>query len=389
MQNQSLPLLFTPISFRALTLRNRIMLAPMNQHRARDGMADDGLLVHLGKFGLGGFGIVTTEATAVDPAGRIAYGDLGIWSDRHVDGLRRVTAFLRSAGAASAMQLNHSGRKGSSQRPWGGFGPLDADDVSAGEPPWPLVSPTTEALGEGHVVPEALDIAGIRIIVQRFAEAAARADAAGFDIVELHGGHGYLIASFLSPMINTRNDGYGGDLSGRIRFAAEVTQAVRERWPSNKPLFFRISSIDGHPSGWQVEDSVILARVLKEKGVDLIDCSSGGLRQSTALENAHRQPGYQVTYSDRIRREAPVATGAVGLILDADHAERILQDGQADIVILGRQALYDPYWPLHAAQSFGTDQAFERWDKSAGWWLARRAPGLEAVGLNGAGKPLS
>lgn len=385
MQGASLPRLFTPIRFRDVTVRNRMMLAPMNQHRATDGMADDGLLVHLGKFALGGFGIVITEATAVERNGRIAPGDLGIWSDEHIAGLKRVTSFVRGAGAAAAIQLGHSGRKGSSQRPWGGFGPLGAADAAAGEPPWPLVGPTAEPLGEGHVVPRALDEEGIASVVRSFADAAARADAAGFDIVEIHGGHGYLIASFLSPTVNTRTDAYGGDLAGRMRFALEVAEAVRERWPAGKPLFFRMSCVDGHPEGWKIEDSVALAAALREKGVDLIDCSSGGLRQSTALENAHRHPGYQVPYAAEIRCKARIATGAVGLILDPHQAERILEEDQADLVILGRQALYDPYWPLHAAQAFGLDRDFAGWDKSAGWWLARRRSGLEALGISGTG----
>lgn len=377
--------LFTPLTIRGVTTRNRTMLAPMNQHRAVDGMADDGLLVHLGKFALGGFGIVTTEATAVERTGRIAYGDLGIWSDDHIAGLKRVTGFVREHGALAAIQLGHSGRKGSSQRPWEGFGPLGEADAKRGETAWPLVSPTAEALGDGHVVPTELDRAGIDSVVASFAAAAARADAAGFDIVEIHGGHGYLIASFLSPVINTRRDGYGGDFAGRVRFAHEVVRAARARWPAHKPLFFRMSSVDGHPQGWTLDDSIRLAKMLREAGVDLIDCSSGGLRQSTALENAHRQPGYQVDYAATIRREAGIATGAVGLILDAHQAEAILAAGQADLVILGRQALYDPYWPHHAAQALGVDRDFRSWDVSAGWWLARRRAGLEAIGISGAG----
>lgn len=377
--------LFTPLTIRGVTTRNRTMLAPMNQHRAVEGMADDGLLVHLGKFALGGFGIVTTEATAVERIGRIAHGDLGIWSDDHIAGLKRVTGFLHDHGALAAIQLGHSGRKGSSQRPWEGFGPLGEADEKRGEAAWPLVSPTVEALGDGHVVPAELDRDGIRSIVQSFAAAAGRADAAGFDIVEIHGGHGYLIASFLSPAINTRNDEYGGDFAGRVRFAHEVVRAIRTRWPAHKPLFFRMSSVDGHPQGWMIDDSIRLAKMLREAGVDLIDCSSGGLRQSTALENAHRQPGYQVDYAAAIRRESGIATGAVGLILDAHQAEAILATGQADLVILGRQALYDPYWPHHAAQALGTDLDFGCWDVSAGWWLARRRAGLEAIGISGTG----
>lgn len=361
------------------------MLAPMNQHRAKNGIADDGLLVHLGKFALGGFGIVTTEATAVSLAGKIAPGDLGIWSDGHIPGLKRITDYLRTQGAASAIQICHSGRKGSIQRPWQGFGPLGESDIARNERPWPLYSPTDEALGPGHVVPQALDMAGIHRIVEEFAAAAVRADKAGFDILELHGGHGYLIASFLSPVINTRIDRYGGDREGRMRFALEVVAAVRSRWPAGKPLFFRVSCVDGHPDGWKIDDTVALAIELKRQGVDLVDCSSGGLRLSTAIENAQRRPGYQVPYAAEVRRCAEIPTGAVGLILDGRQAEEVLQNGAADLIVVGRQALYDPYFPHHAAQAFGLDPDFDTWDVSAGWWLAKRRPGLEAVGLPGTG----
>lgn len=383
---QIIPKLFTPIAIRGVTVHNRIMLSPMNQHRARDGYADDTLLVHLGKFALGGFGLIMTEATAIERDGRVAHGDLGIWSDDHIPGLRRVCDFVRSVGGTPGIQLAHSGRKGASQRPWEGFGALTEEDAGRGEPPWPLVSPTREPLGPGHPVPEQLSQEGIDGVLRSYANAAGRSDAAGFEVIEVHAGHGYLIASFLSPVINTRNDEYGGDFASRIRFALEVAEAVRSRWPQHKPLIFRISSVDGHPEGWKLEDLVILARELKRCGVDIIDCSSGGLRQSTALENAQRHPGYQVGYSAEIRRGADIATVAVGLILDARQAEEILNDAQADFVAIGRQALYDPFWAHHAAQELGVDPDFEAWDVSAGWWLAKRRVGLTSIGLNGVGK---
>ena len=369
-KTQIRPKLFTPITIRGVTIRNRVMLSPMNQHRARDGHADDSLLVHLGKFALGGFGIIMTEATAIERDGRVAHGDLGIWSDDHIAGLQRVCNYVRSAGGTPGVQLAHSGRKGASQRPWQGFGPLNEDDAKRGEPPWPLVSPTREPLGPGHVVPEQLSLEGIDGVLRSYADAAARADAAGFEVIEVHAGHGYLIASFLSPVINTRNDEYGGDFAGRIRFALKVAEAVRSRWPQNKPLIFRLSSVDGHPEGWKIEDSVNLARELKRCGVDIIDCSSGGLRQSTALENAKRYPGYQVAYASQIKSGADIATVAVGLILDGHQAEQVLNEQHADFVAIGRQALYDPFWAHHAAQEFGIDPDFELWDVSAGWWLA-------------------
>ena len=385
-KTQIRPKLFTPITIRGVTIRNRVMLSPMNQHRAHDGHADDSLLVHLGKFALGGFGIIMTEATAIERDGRVAHGDLGIWSDDHIAGLQRVCNYVRSAGGTPGVQLAHSGRKGASQRPWQGFGPLNEDDAKRGEPPWPLVSPTREPLGPGHVVPEQLSLEGIDGVLRSYADAAARADAAGFEVIEVHAGHGYLIASFLSPVINTRNDEYGGDFAGRIRFALKVAEAVRSRWPQHKPLIFRLSSVDGHPEGWKIEDSVNLARELKRCGVDIIDCSSGGLRQSTALENAKRYPGYQVTYASQIKSGADIATVAVGLILDGHQAEQVLNEQHADFVAIGRQALYDPFWAHHAAQEFGIDPDFELWDVSAGWWLAKRKDGLADIGFDGTGK---
>lgn len=362
------------------------MLAPMNQHAAIGGFADDGMLVHLGKYALGGFGIVSTGATAVAASGRIGPGDLGIWSDEHIPGFRRITTYIRSQGAASAMQICHSGRKGSIQRPWQGFGPIDENDIARDELPWPLCSPTAEPLGPGHAVPKALTEADIRGIIKEFTAATARADKAGFDILEIHGGHGYLLASFLSPVINTRTDAYGGGLEGRMRFVLELVDAVRAHWPERKPLFFRVSCVDGHPAGWKLEDTVVLATQLKQRGVDLIDCSSGGLRISTSIENTQREPGYQVAYSTELRRRVGIPTGAVGLILDGRQAEAILQDGGADLIVIGRQALYDPYFAHHAAQALCMDADFDAWDISAGWWLAKRRPGLEALGLPGSGE---
>lgn len=381
-------LLFMPLTLRGLTISNRIMLAPMNQHAARDGLADDFQLVHLGKFALGGFGLVMTGATAIERDARIGPGDLGIWSDDHVPGFKRVCDFLHSVGAAAGIQLSHCGRKGASQRPWQGFGPLDEENARDGEGPWPLVSPTTEALGEGYVVPRKISRSEITEVVESFARAAIRADKAGFDIVEIHGGHGYLIASFLTPQINKRNDDYGGSLSNRMRFGLEVAEAVRGVWPAEKPLFFRISSVDGHPEGWGIADSLVFARELKARGVDVVDCSSGGLRLSTAIENTTRLPGYQVEYASAIRHGSGVATAAVGLILDAIQAEEILRGSHADLIAVGRQALYDPYWAHHAAQDLGIDADFRRWHQSAGWWLQKRAKGLADIRYSGAGKPV-
>ena len=386
---QKMPLLFTPLQIAGATLRNRMVLSPMCQYCAIDGYADDWHLVHLGKFALGGMGLVFTEATAVEERGRISYGDLGIWSDSFLPGLKRIADFVRAQGALPGIQIAHAGRKGGWQRPWqGSGGPIETADAAQGEGPYPLVGPTAEPLAPGHVAPHALSFAEIDGVVESFVVAAARAERAGFEVLEIHGAHGYLISSFLSPGVNRRNDAYGGDRAGRMRFALEVTRAVRAVWPTRKPLFFRVSSVDGSPDGWAIEDSIALAVELGKAGVDVVDCSSGGMRGATAYENSSRRPGFQVGYASEIRKATGMRTMAVGHILDPRQAEAILTEGHADLTAIGRQAMYDPYWPHHAAQALGADPDFKEWNDQAGWWLAIRRRGLEKVGFGPDGRPL-
>jgi 2,4-dienoyl-CoA reductase-like NADH-dependent reductase (Old Yellow Enzyme family) len=385
---QKMPLLFTPLQIAGATLRNRMVLSPMCQYSAIDGYADDWHLVHLGKFALGGMGLVFTEATAVEERGRISYGDLGIWSDSFLPGLKRIADFVRAQGALPGIQIAHAGRKGGWQRPWqGSGGPIETADAAQGEGPYPLVGPTAEPLAPGHVAPHALSFAEIDGVVESFVVAAARAERAGFEVLEIHGAHGYLISSFLSPGVNRRNDAYGGDRAGRMRFALEVTRAVRAVWPTRKPLFFRVSSVDGAPDGWAIEDSIALAVELGKAGVDVVDCSSGGMRGATAYENSSRRPGFQVGYASDIRKATGIKTMAVGHILDARQAEAVLAGGHADLTAIGRQAMYDPYWPHHAAQALGADPDFKEWNDQAGWWLAIRRRGLEKVGFGPDGRP--
>lgn len=379
--------LFSPLRIRERTLPNRAVLAPLCQYQAKNGHAGDWHLVHLGKFALGGFGVVMTEATAVEPRGRINHGDLGLWDDSHIAGLKRVTEFIGKQGVLSAIQIAHAGRKASRQTPWHGNKPLGPKDVARGEPAWPIVGPMGEAVEDdgGFLIPHQLTLSEIGDIVARFGESAARADAAGFDVLEIHGAHGYLIASFLTPIVNKRNDIYGGDRAGRMRFALEVTAAVRARWPASKPLFFRVSAVDGSTDGWSLQDSIALSIELKRLGVDVIDCSSGGIKGSATLVNTGFGPGYQVPLSSGIREGAGIATMAVGLILDGPQAEEIIASGGADLVAIGRQAMYDPYWPHHAAQQLGSDAEFKAWNEPSGWWLSRRAKALAPLGLNSAG----
>ncbi|WP_449235201.1 NADH:flavin oxidoreductase/NADH oxidase [Azospirillum doebereinerae] len=374
----SAPRLATPLTLRSVTLGNPVVISPMCQYSAVDGMAGEWHRVHLGRFAMGGAGLVIVEATAVTEQGRITPGDLGLWDDRQVAPLRGIAAMLKDLGAVPGIQLGHAGRKASTQRPWQGHGPLGAEDAARGEPPWPVVAPSPLPVADGWQTPHQLDRDGLAGIVEAWRTAALRALDAGFEVVELHCAHGYLLHQFLSPLSNTRNDGYGGDFAGRCRFPLEVARAVRAVWPDDKPMFVRISATDWIEGGWTLEDSVVFARDLKALGVDVIDCSSGGMVGVSATAAAvPRHPGFQVPFAETIRREAGIATMAVGLILDGPQAEAILRDGRADLVAIGREALADPNWPLRARQQLTGDGNFDGWPEQAGWWLGRRARTLD------------
>jgi len=374
------PLLLSPTTLRGVTLRNRIVISPLCQYSAADGMANDWHFAHLARFALGGAGAVFVEATAVHKDGRITHGDMGLWSDAHIAPLRRIADFLRAHGAVPAIQLGHAGRKASMQRPWHGNGPLDASDRARGEEVWRIVAPSALAMDEGWLMPVELSPAEMTELCEHFRRAALRAAEAGFAAVELHGAHGYLLHSFLSPLSNRRNDAYGGDRAGRMRFPLEIAETVRAAWPKDRPMFFRTSSVDGIDGGWALDDTVALARELKARDVDVVDCSSGGIAGSATAARIARHPGFQVPFAERVRREAGIKTMAVGLIMEPQQAEAVLQAGQADLIAIGRQALYDPNWPLHAERALGGDGAdFERWPVQAGWWLERRERGLRAL----------
>jgi len=373
------PRLSRPVALRGTTLRNPIVISPMCQYSAVDGEAGDWHRVHLGRFAMGGAGMVMVEATAVTEQGRITPGDLGLWDDRQVPGLRGIAGLLKAFGAVPAIQLGHAGRKAATQRPWQGHGPLGAADSARGEPPWPVAGPSPLPVADGWQVPAELDRAGLAALVEAWRASAARALEAGFEAVELHCAHGYLLHQFLSPLSNRRTDGYGGDRAGRCRFPLEVAAAVRAVWPADRPMFVRISATDWIEGGWTIKDSVAFSRDLRDLGIDVIDCSSGGMTGVSATAAAiPRHPGFQVPFAGRIRQEAGVATMAVGLILDGNQAEAILRDGQADLVAIGREALDDPNWPLHAVQQL-CGGGFDGWPDQSGWWLARRvrSPGRE------------
>ena len=339
-------MLFDPLKLREITLRNRIIVSPMCQYSSQDGFANDWHFVHLASRAVGGAGLVFTEAAAVTPEGRISSEDLGIWKDEHVAELSRIVRFIDAQGAVAGMQLAHSGRKGSTQQPWVGNKQIRVDEGGFR----PIYAPSALAFKPGDEAPEALSEAGIARIVRSFGEAAERALRAGFRVLELHAAHGYLLHSFLSPLANHRQDQYGGSFDNRIRALLETVRAVRGKWPARLPLFVRISATDWAEGGWDADQSVELARRLGQEGVDLVDCSSGGLVPSAKVPVG---PGYQTQFAERIRREAKIMTGAVGLIRSPEQAEHILRSGQADAVILARQMLRDPYWPLTAARALG------------------------------------
>jgi len=337
--------LFESFTTRGLTLPHRIVVSPMCEYSSTDGFAHDWHLVHLGSRAVGGAALVFTEATAVTAEGRISPQDLGIYHDAHVEMLARIVRFLHEQGSAAGMQLAHAGRKGSTPRPWDGHTSVPPEQGG-----WIPVAPTAEPFADTFPVPRPLETAEIPGIVNAFRDAAIRANNSGFDILELHGAHGYLMHEFLSPLTNTRTDRYGGPFDNRIRLCLEVVDAVREVWPERMPLWLRISATDWIPGGWDVDEAVELARRVGERGVDLIDCSSGGLAMNQKIGIG---PGYQVPFAERIKREADIPTGAVGLITTARQADDIIRQGQADCVLLAREMLRDPYFPLHAAQELG------------------------------------
>lgn len=334
-------MLFDPLKIRDVVLRNRIAVSPMCQYSSEDGLANDWHFVHLGTRAVGGAALVMTEATAVEARGRISPSDLGIWKDAHVEPLARITRFIKEQGAVPAIQLAHAGRKASTAAPWKGGGMVNEE---AGG--WTPIAPSDRPFAANYPSPRAMTSAEIAEVAGSFAHAAVRALAAGFEVVEIHAAHGYLLHEFLSPLSNFRTDEYGGALENRMRFVREVVHEVRKAWPERLPLFVRISATDWSESGWDLEQSIELAHMLRAEGTDLLDCSSGG---NVADARVPAGPGYQTPFSERIRREAKIATSTVGFISAPQQADHILRTGQADLVALARALLREPYWPLRAA----------------------------------------
>ena len=371
------PLLFQPMTIRGVTFKNRICLAPMVHYRAREGMCGPFHTVHLGKFALGGFGIVMTEAAAVEPRGMITDMDLAIFNEAQAQAFKPLIELIKEEGATPAIQLAHGGRKAGMQSAMEGNGPLSETDARRGRKRWQPVGPTTTPINSEWPTPHQLATSEIGDIVGAFAGAAKRAIRVGFEVIKIHGAHGYLLASFLSPVSNTRNDGYGGDNKGRMRFALEVAEAVRAAIPDKTPLFFRVSSVDGTAEGWNMDDTVVLARELKARGVDVLDCSSGGLMASATAAPVTRTPGFQVPFAAKAKAESDILTMAVGLILEAAQAEAILEAGQADLIAVGRQAQFNPNIAHHWAHDLGLNRHFEEWGQEYGWWLDKRTRSMQ------------
>lgn len=371
--------LFTPYRLRGRTLRNRVVISPMCQHAGADGYATDWHLVHYGKLVLGGAALVFTESTAIAAESRVGIDDLGIWSDDHIPGLKRLADFAHANGALMGVQIAHSGRKAFSQPLWHGGQALTPEEIEAEGIAWRRVGPSAIAAGPEWSVPQALTPVEVDEIVAQHVDAARRADAAAMDALELHFGHGYLVASFLSPVANKRQDAYGGSLENRMRLAVDIADAVRAVWPEDKPLFVRLSCVDGAEGGWTMDETVVLAARLKAVGVDVIDCSSGGLSEETRRSNVPRGFGFQVPFAERVRAEVGIATQAVGLITTPRQAEEIVAKGRADLVAIGRAALQAPYWPAAARRQLTGEAGYDLWPERHRVWLDKREPVLRRL----------
>jgi 2,4-dienoyl-CoA reductase-like NADH-dependent reductase (Old Yellow Enzyme family) len=362
--------LFSSFKIKSKSFRNRIVLSPMCQYKAKDGVISDWHFQHYSRFAFSGLGAAFVEATGVSPEGRIGHGCTGIWSDSHVEGLSKVAKIFNEYNCLSGIQLAHAGRKASYLRPWDGASPITENDKV--EPAWQTIGPSAIPINNSSPVPKEMTVEDINKVREDFKKAAQRADKAGFDIIEIHGAHGYLLHSFFSPLSNQRNDQYGGSFENRIRFALEIIAEIKSVWPDNKPLFYRLSSIDAPGQGANLEDNIKLAKSLKSVGVDVIDCSSGGITGSPVLTKSKIVPGFQVPYSEKIKKDAEISSMAVGAIISADQANEIISNKRADLVAMGRELLADTQWAYKAATYFNLENAKDYLPDSYSFYLSRR-----------------
>ena len=362
--------LFSSFKIKSKSFRNRIVLSPMCQYKAKDGVISDWHFQHYSRFAFSGLGAAFVEATGVSPEGRIGHGCTGIWSDSHVEGLSKIAKIFNEYNCLSGIQLAHAGRKASYLRPWDGACPITENDKA--EPAWQTIGPSAIPINNSSPVPKEMTVEDINKVREDFKKAAQRADKAGFDIIEIHGAHGYLLHSFFSPLSNQRNDQYGGSFENRIRFALEIIADIKSVWPDNKPLFYRLSSIDAPGQGANLEDNIKLAKSLKSVGVDVIDCSSGGITGSPVLTKSKIIPGFQVPYSEKIKKDAEISSMAVGAIISADQANEIISNKRADLVAMGRELLADTQWAYKAATYFNLENAKDYLPDSYSFYLSRR-----------------
>ncbi len=362
--------LFSSFKIKSKSFRNRIVLSPMCQYKAKDGVISDWHFQHYSRFAFSGLGAAFVEATGVSPEGRIGHGCTGIWSDSHVEGLSKIAKIFNEYNCLSGIQLAHAGRKASYLRPWDGASPITENDKV--EPAWQTIGPSAIPINNSSPVPKEMTVEDINKVREDFKKAAQRADKAGFDIIEIHGAHGYLLHSFFSPLSNQRNDQYGGSFENRIRFALEIIADIKSVWPDNKPLFYRLSSIDAPGQGANLEDNIKLAKSLKSVGVDVIDCSSGGITGSPVLTKSKIVPGFQVPYSEKIKKDAEISSMAVGAIISADQANEIISNKRADLVAMGRELLADTQWAYKAATYFNLENAKDYLPDSYSFYLSRR-----------------
>jgi 2,4-dienoyl-CoA reductase-like NADH-dependent reductase (Old Yellow Enzyme family) len=362
--------LFSSFKIKSKSFRNRIVLSPMCQYKAKDGVISDWHFQHYSRFAFSGLGAAFVEATGVSPEGRIGHGCTGIWSDSHVEGLSKIVKIFNEYNCLSGIQLAHAGRKASYLRPWDGASPITENDKV--EPAWQTIGPSAIPINNSSPVPKEMTVEDINKVREDFKKAAQRADKAGFDIIEIHGAHGYLLHSFFSPLSNQRNDQYGGSFENRIRFALEIIADIKSVWPDNKPLFYRLSSIDAPGQGANLEDNIMLAKSLKSVGVDVIDCSSGGITGSPVLTKSKIIPGFQVPYSEKIKKDAEISSMAVGAIISADQANEIISNKRADLVAMGRELLADTQWVYKAATYFNLENAKDYLPDSYSFYLSRR-----------------
>ncbi len=374
--------LFSPFTLRDVTFKNRIAVSPMSQYRALNGDANLWHAVHLGRFAMGGAGLVYTEATAVEADGRRTHGDLGLWDDSQIKELRRIAEFIENEGSVPGIQLAHAGRKASERRPWHGETPVDAEDVAERkEEPWDAIAPSAIPYADGWPTPCEMSEDDIQRVIAAFGSAARRSHEAGFKIIEVYAAHGFLIHQFLSPIANQRTDQWGGSAEGRMRFAIKVAESIRENWPEKYPLVFRLSATDWLDGGLEAADTIEISKALKAVGVDMIDCSTGGIGGKDRPRRMVIEQGFQVPFAHQVKSEADIATMAVGFLWDAKTCEEHIATGKADMVALARELLDDPNWPLHAAAELGADENHNMWSVEAGWWLMKRDRLLTKLGL--------